>query len=65
MSLLSSGLGGAGGVPGGAGIGTGYGGKLLHFQIFSQYTTTLTLMRQLHDVLWFLLCSKLGQKYTS
>lgn len=53
MSLLSSGLGGAGGVPGGVGTGygTGYGGKVLHFQIFSQYTTTLTLMRQQHDVL--------------
>lgn len=51
MSLLSSGLGGAGGVPGGVGIGTGYGGKVFHFQIFSQYTSTVTLMRQQHDVL--------------
>lgn len=48
MSLLSSGLGGAGGVPGGVGIGTGYGGIVLHFQIFSQCTKTITLMRQQH-----------------
>lgn len=67
--VLSLGLGGAGGVLGGVGTGTGYpiGGEIITFSNIQpiKYTTTFIPVRQQHDVPQYMSSSKLVAKHHS
>lgn len=67
--VLSLGFGGAGGVLGGVGTGTGYpiGGEIITFSNIQpiKYSTTFIPVRQQHDVPQYMSSSKLVAKHHS